>query len=297
MTEITAAKVKELREKTDAGIMDCKAALTECAGDMESAVDYLRKKGLAAASKKAGRIAAEGVVACHKSQTHSTLIELNSETDFVARNEKFQQLAVKLVNAAAKFGDDVETFKSSTPAGFNATVAEEIVEGIAIVGENLNLRRIASLEVEKGIVASYVHNCIADNLGKIGVLVTLESDADPKKLETHGKHIAMHIAAARPEALTIENLSPELIDRERRVIREQALESNTKPEIVERMVEGRIAKYYEESVLMEQKFIIDNKTKIKDLLQNISQELGTDVKIGSFVRFALGEGITKKEEE
>lgn len=295
MAEITAHSVKELREKTGAGIMDCKTALSECEGDLESAIDYLRKKGLAAASKKAGRIAAEGIVACYKDLHSGSLLELNSETDFVARNDKFQQLASKLVKVAGQFGNDVEALKASTPAGFNSTVADDVVEHVAIIGENINLRRIASLHIQKGVIASYVHNCIADNLGKIGVLVAISSSADPEKLLEHGKHIAMHIAAARPEALNIVDLDPALLERERKVIRDQALESGKPAEMIERMVEGRIRKYYEESVLMEQVFMIDNKTKIRDLLATISQDLGHPVSIDAYVRFALGEGIDKEE--
>lgn len=296
MAEITASAVKDLREKTGAGIMDCKTALTECAGDMESAVDYLRKKGLAAASKKAGRVAAEGLVACYKDVHSGSLLELNSETDFVARNEKFQQLAVKLVKVSGQFGDDVVAMKAATPAGFTKIVAEEVIENIAIIGENINLRRIASLKIDKGVVAAYVHNCVVENLGKIGVLVALESAADTDKLLQHGKHIAMHIAAARPEALKIEDLDPILLERERKIIREQALESGKPAEMIEKMVEGRVRKFYEEAVLLEQTYMIDNKTKIKDLLANISQELGSPVSIHSYVRFALGEGVDKEEQ-
>jgi len=296
MAEITANTVKELREKTGAGIMDCKAALSECGGDIESAVDYLRKKGLAAASKKAGRVAAEGLVACYKDTHHGSLIELNSETDFVARNDKFQQLATRLVKVSGEFGNDVDAMKAATPATFSKSVGEEVVEHVAVIGENINLRRIASLKMENGVVASYVHNCVVENLGKIGVLVALESAADSEKLLQHGKHIAMHIAAARPEALRVEDLDASLLERERKIIREQALESGKPAEMVEKMVEGRIRKFYEESVLLEQTYMIDNKTKIKDLLANISQELGSPVSISGYVRFALGEGIDKEEQ-
>lgn len=291
MAEITANTVKELREKTGAGIMDCKAALGECNGDIEAAVDYLRKKGLAAASKKSGRVAAEGLIACTKADKSGSLIELNSETDFVARNDKFQQLAKSLVAVAAEFKDDVEAMKASKPNGFSKTVSEEIVEHIAVIGENINLRRIASISVENGVVGSYVHNATAENLGKIGVLVALESSGDKEKLINYGKFIAMHIAAAKPEALQRSDLDPKAVEQERQIFIQQSIDSGNSPEIAQKMVEGRMRKFFEEVVLLEQTYMIDNKTKISELLNQISADVGADVKITKYVRFALGEGI------
>jgi elongation factor Ts len=291
MVEITANTVKELREKTGAGIMDCKAALSECNGDIEAAVDYLRKKGLAAASKKSGRVAAEGLIACSKTDKSGSLIELNSETDFVARNDKFQQLAKTLVGVAGEFNGDVEAMKVSKPNGFSKTVSEEIVEHIAVIGENINLRRVASISVEDGVVGSYVHNATAENLGKIGVLVALESSGDKEKLMNYGKFLAMHIAAAKPEALERSDLDPKSVEQERQIFIQQSIDSGNSPEIAQKMVEGRMRKFFEEVVLLEQTYMIDNKTKISDLINQISSDVGASVKITKYVRFALGEGI------
>jgi elongation factor Ts len=295
MVEISATVVKTLREKTGAGIMDCKSALAECNGDIEAATDYLRKKGLAAASKKAGRVAAEGLIACHKTPNTGSLVELNSETDFVARNDKFQLLAVRLASVASNFGNDVEKMKEHTPDDFARSVAEEVVEHIAIIGENINLRRIATLHINKGVIGSYVHNCVAENLGKIGVLVALESDGDQDKLLNFGKQLCMHIAAARPEALKVEDLDQALVEKETEIIKAQALESGKPAAILDNLIKGRIRKFYEEVVLMEQTFIIDNKTIIKDLLAKFAEELGFPVVLKGYMRFSLGEGIDREE--
>lgn len=297
MAEITANTVKELREKTGAGIMDCKTALGECGGDIDAAVDYLRKKGLAAASKKSSRIAAEGLIACAKTDHSGSVIELNSETDFVARNEKFQQFAKMLVSVSGEFKGDVDAMKASKPNGFSKTINEEIIEHVAVIGENINLRRIASIEVLNGVVGSYVHNAIAENMGKIGVLVGLESSGDKEKLINYGKLIAMHIAAAKPMVLSREDLKASVVENERDILTQQAIESGNSPEIAKKMVEGRLRKFYEEVVLLEQTYMIDNKTKISVLLEEISKDVGAAVKITGYVRFALGEGIDTQNTE
>jgi elongation factor Ts len=296
MTNISASAVKDLREKSGAGMMDCKKALIECNGDFEAAVDWLRKKGLAAASKKSGRVAAEGLIAALTSGNRGVVIELNSETDFVARNDKFQNLVKTLVEAAANFQGDVEGFKSSKLSN-GRTVAEEVVEHVATIGENINLRRIANLSVSKGAVISYVHSAVAEGLGKIGVLVALESDASSEELAPIGKQIAMHIAAAKPESLTTDELDPELIQRERAILLDQAANSGKPPEVMEKIIEGRIRKYYEEVVLLEQLFIMDNKTKISQFIENSAKQIGKPIKLTAFARFALGEGIDKSQQE
>lgn len=295
MTEITAALVKQLRDKTSAGMMDCKKALSETAGDFEAAIDWLRKKGLSAASKKADRVAAEGLVAALVNGKKGSVLELNSETDFVSRNDKFQALAKNLVGAVNDFNGDLESFKNHKINNTH-TVAEEISEHIAVIGENMNLRRFHSLEVAKGAVVSYVHNQVAEGLGKICVLVALESEAPADKLQQLGKQIAMHIAAARPEAMTTAEVDPKLVEREKAVFTEQALASGKPKEVVEKMIEGRIRKYYEEVVLMEQVFIMDGKTKVSAFIEETAQQLNTPIKLVAYVRYGLGEGIEKPQE-
>jgi elongation factor Ts len=292
---ITATLVKDLREKTGAGMMDCKKALTETNGNFENAVDWLRTKGLAAAAKKSGRIAAEGLTAAAVDGTSGAIIELNSETDFVARNEQFQNLVSNITKLALKTSS-IEDLKNATmPSG--KTVEAEIVENIATIGENLSLRRLEVLKVNSGVVASYIHNAVSEGLGKIAVLVALESDADQARLATLGKQIAMHIAATRPHSLNIESLDPALIARERDIFSEQARASGKPENIIEKMVEGRIRKFYEEAVLLEQTFVIDGETKIKDVIVNASKELGHPVTLKSFARFELGEGIEQEEKD
>ncbi len=295
MAEITAASVKELREKSGAGMMDCKKALIECNGNMEEAIDWLRTKGLAAAGKKAGRVAADGLVAVAIAGTKGAAIELNSETDFVGRNDKFQALARGIVGVALNVGADVEKIKTAPYPGSSRDVQGEIVEHIAVIGENMSLRRAAVVSVTDGVVVSYVHNATADGLGKIGVLVALESKGDKDKLQALGKQIAMHIAAARPEALNTSDVSTESLDRERAIFSEQARASGKPESIIEKMVEGRIRKYYEEVVLLEQLFVIDGKTKISEVVENTAKEIGSPVKLVNFVRLQLGEGIEKQE--
>ena len=296
MAEITAAKIKDLRESTGAGMMDCKKALVEAGGDMDAAIDWLRTKGLAAAAKKAGRVASEGLVAVATSGTKGSLVELNSETDFVARNDKFQDLAEVFATTALEAGIEcAETLKSTDSNG--KTVEAMITDGIATIGENMNLRRVAYLEEAEGIVVPYVHTAIKPGLGKIGVLVALKSNGDKDKLAAFGKQVAMHVAAARPEALTRDEVSSERIDREREVLKEQAIASGKPVEIAEKMVEGRIRKFYEEIVLPEQVFVIDGKATVTEAMKEAEKEVGSTIELTGFRRFALGEGVEKKEED
>lgn len=286
---ISAAMVKDLREKTGAGMMDCKKALTETNGDFEVAVDWLRKKGLSAAAKKAGRTAADGVVAIAVDNLSAAIIELNSETDFVARNDKFQSFAQDVAKLAI-VAKDLDTLKvAKVPSG--KTVDEELIENIAVIGENLNLRRIGFLSVDKGAVATYVHNQIVANIGKIGVVLALESVGDKAELEKVGRQIAMHVAAARPQFLTIADVDSKTLERERDIFVDQAKASGKPEAVIEKMVEGRVRKFYEESVLLEQIFVIDGKTKISIVLEELSAKLGAKVTLRGFVRFEVGEGI------
>lgn len=295
MSEISANTIKELREMTGAGMMDCKKALTEANGNIQEAVDWLRKKGLSTAAKKSGRVAAEGLVAVASSGTTGAMIELNSETDFVARNEKFQSLVQTLVKLALTEGKDVEAFKAAKEPVSGLPVAELISQNVGTIGENMNLRRSALLSVKSGVVATYVHSAIAPGLGKIGVLVALESEADKGELEALGKQIAMHVAAAKPEALTTAEVDPSKLARERSVLKEQAIASGKTAEIAEKMVEGRVRKYYEEVVLLEQIFVLDNKSKVSEVVEEASKRLGKPVKLTAFAHFKLGEGIEKQE--
>ncbi len=294
MAEITAALVKELREKTGAGMMECKKALTESNGDLEGAIDYLRKKGLSVAAKKASRVASQGLVGVKSTGKKGAVIELNSETDFVAKNDEFQKMALAMVDAALENGD-LDAVKAASLNG--KSIADNLTDLIAKIGENMTLRRTASLSVEKGVVASYIHNVASPNLGKIGVLVALESDADPAKLQEVAKQIAMHIAAAAPQALDIESLDKAAVDHEKSIYAEQAKASGKPENIIEKMIEGRIRKFYEEVVLLEQAYIMDPDKKVKDVLAEASKELGTPVVLKGYVRFALGEGIEKKQED
>ena len=297
MTQISAATVKELREKTGAGMMDCKKALVECNGDIEAAIDWLRKKGLSAAAKKAGRVAAEGLVAVAVKSNKGAIAELNSETDFVARNDKFQALAKNIAELALTTGNDVEKLKNAAYPGTGRNVTGEIAEHIAVIGENMSLRRSDSIEVPEGVVVSYVHNAVSEGLGKIGVLVALESKGDKTKLEALGKQIAMHIAAASPVALNKDGVDQSLVDRERDIFAEQAKASGKPDSIIEKMVEGRIRKFYEEVVLLEQVFVMDNKSKISEVVENTGKEIGSPVKLAGFICFRLGEGIEKQESD
>lgn len=292
MAEITAAMVKELRERSGAGMMDCKKALGEAAGDMEAAIDWLRKKGLAAAAKKSGRVAAEGLVAIATDGKTGAVVELNAETDFVARNEQFQKFVTALAELALTQGDGVDTLKDADMDG--STVESRLTDLIATIGENMQLRRAAKLAVENGVIASYMHNALIPGAGKIGVLVALESTGDADKLNELGRQIAMHIAAARPEALDIAGVDSDALERERDVLKEQALASGKPADIVEKMMEGRIRKYYEQVVLLEQTYVIDGESKVSAVLEKAGKDLGAPVKLTGYVRFELGEGVAKE---
>ena len=295
MAEITAAAVKELRERTGAGMMDCKKALAENHGDMEASIDWLRTKGLAAAAKKAGRTAAEGLIGVAVMETMGAIVEVNSETDFVAKKSSS---SLRPQRRAARAGDrnDVEEL-GRRPISGGGTVAEALTGNIATIGENQSLRRAARVEVGEGVVVSYVHNAAGAGLGKIGVLVGLESGADRAALETLGKQLAMHIAAANPLALRGEELDPELLERERGIATEKARESGKPAEIVEKMVDGAMAKFRKENALLSQLFVMDNKTKVEDVITAEAKRLGADVTLKSYVRFQLGEGIEKKVDD
>jgi elongation factor Ts len=289
--------IKKLRESTGCGIADCSKALKECGDDFEKSVDWLRKKGLSSAVKKSGRVTSEGLVAVNLNGNQASVVEVNSETDFVARNQKFQDFVKNISKISFPFGDDVEKLKASNYPNSAVTVEEELKNQIGIIGENINIRRISSLSVGQGSVVSYIHNVIAENLGKIAVLIALESAAEKSKLEDLGKQIAMHIAAAKPEALEIASVDKSRLDREIDILREQAKNSGKPDNIIEKMMEGRVKKYYEEVVLLEQNFVMNDKIKIKDLLANSAKEIGSPIAIKGFKLFILGEGIDKKEND
>ena len=294
MAEITASEVKALRDRTGAGMMDCKKALVACEGDVEQAIDWLRKKGLSAAAKKSGRVAAEGLVGLYVDGSNGTVLEVNAETDFVARNDLFQKYVSTVVEIASKNKADLETLKTLAYPETGRNVSEELTNLIATVGENMGLRRVAHLSVNDGVIASYVHNKIADNLGKIGILVALESTADKAKLQELGKKIAMHIAAASPKSVNISDLDPEVVARERDVVTEQARNTGKKEEFIQKIVEGRLSKFYGEVVLTEQIFVIDGSSKVKDVIAQAEKDLGAKIKIAGFEKFVLGEGIEKQ---
>lgn len=296
MAEITASMVKDLREKTGVGMMDAKSALVECNGNIEEAVDCLRKKGLAKAAKKSGRTAAEGLVVVTTSANgqEAVLVEINAETDFVARNEQFQNFARKTADVALTTDGSIEALATADFEGGKNT-ADTLTALIATIGENMSLRRSVKLSVTQGYVASYVHNAIAPNLGKIGVLVALESAASTEALQALGKQLAMHVAASAPEFLDQSSVDPEAFEREKNVQRETALASGKPADIVEKMLEGRMRKYYEEVCLMDQAFIMDPDTKISALLDKAGKEAGSPIKLAGFARFVLGEGIEKEE--
>ncbi|MEJ6672535.1 MAG: translation elongation factor Ts [Alphaproteobacteria bacterium] len=291
---VTAALVKELREKSGAGMMDCKKALNETNGDMDAAIDWLRTKGLAAAAKKSGRVASEGLVAISVSGTLGALVELNSETDFVSRNDDFQTFA-KTLSSLALTASGIEALKAMDYPNTGRTVAEELTHKIATIGENMSLRRMEKVSVESGAVVPYIHNATADGLGRIGVLVGLSSSADSAVLSGLGKQIAMHIAATTPVSISVEDLDPEMVARERDVLIEQAKASGKPQEIAEKMVEGRLRKYYEEVVLLEQTFVIDGETKVGNVIEAAAKDAGADIKLTHFAHFILGDGIEKEE--
>jgi elongation factor Ts len=296
MAEITAATVKELRERTGAGMMDCKKALAETNGEMEAAIDWLRTKGLAAAAKKAGRTAAEGLIGVAVADTRGAVVEVNSETDFVAKNEIFQDFVRNVAQIALEKGTDVEALSAADyPAG--GTVAEALTNNIAKIGENQSLRRAAVVEVSEGVVVPYVHNQVVPGLGKIGVLVALESSAPAETLAALGKQIAMHVAAANPLALNADDLDPVLVERERSIAMEKAKESGKPQNIVEKMVEGGLAKFRKDNALLSQLFVIDGKTPVAEVVASAAKDAGTGIVLKGFTRFQLGEGIEKKQED
>ena len=297
MAQITAALVKELREKSGAGMMDCKKALSETDGDLDAAVDWLRAKGLSAAAKKSGRVAAEGLVAVKASGNKAAVIEINSETDFVARNEQFQQFVGDLAGVALEVGTDVEAISAATYPGAEKAVSEVLTDNIATIGENMTIRRAASTEVEAGHVASYIHGSVADGMGKIAVLVALKSDAGVDVLAPLGKQLAMHIAAANPASLSENDLDQEIVEREKQVQIEKAKESGKPMEIIEKMIVGRMRKFLEEIVLLKQTFVIDGESKIENVIASAAKEAGTAIELVSFVRMEMGEGLEKKEED
>ena len=293
---ISAAQVKELRESTGAGMMDCKKALTETDGDMEAAVDWLRTKGLAKAAKKAGRVAAEGLVAVVSGDGDAAVVEVNSETDFVARNEGFQKLVRDIASVALSVGGELSAISAAAYPGKGNTVEDELRDAIATIGENMTLRRSAGLKVSDGVVASYMHNVVSDGLGKIGVLVAIESKGDKDALNAFGRQVAMHVAASKPLALTPEQIDPQVAERERAVYAEQARESGKPEAIIEKMVEGRMRKFYEESTLLKQPFVMDPDKTVEQAAKAAEAEVGAPLKIVAFERFALGEGVEKAEE-
>jgi elongation factor Ts len=288
--------VKELRDKTGAGMMDCKAALTETSGDVEAAIDWLRAKGLSKAAKKAGRVAAEGLVAVASSGNRAVMVEVNSETDFVARNPEFQALVAGIAQAALSTDGTLPAILAArTPGG--VVVEDAIKAAVATIGEHMSLRRAATIAVAKGAVASYVHSAVAPGLGKIGVIVGLESSGNPEKLAQIGKQVAMHVAAASPLAVRAADIDPEIVQRERAIFAEQARESGKPEAIIEKMVEGRVRKFYEEVVLLSQAFVIDTENTVEKALQAAEATVGGPITVTEFVAFRLGEGVEKAESD
>ncbi len=294
---ITAQMVKELREKTGVGMMDCKQALNETGGDMDAAVDWLRTKGLAKAAKKADRVAAEGLIAVAGEGNKAAVVELNSETDFVARNETFQALARDVAATAATTDGSLDAVMAATISGGDKSVADAVTDAVATIGENMTLRRSAVVAVEEGVVASYVHSAVSAGLGKIGVLVGLSSSGDREVLQPVGRQIAMHVAAANPMALTVADLDPEAVARERAVFAEQARGTGKPEEIVEKMVEGRMRKFYEESVLVKQTFVVDGERSVEKVIADLAEAAGAPVSLTGYVCFRLGEGVERREED
>ena len=297
MAEITASLVKELREKTGAGMMDCKKALGEVQGDIEKAIDWLRTKGLSAASKKAGRVAAEGLVGVAAAGTKGALLEVNAETDFVGRNDQFQKFVATATKIALDNAGDLEKVKTTAFPGSGRDVQGELTNLIATIGENMSLRRSAMLSVSDGVVVAYMHNAVAPDLGKIGVLVALESTGDKAKLSGLAKQLAMHVAAVNPLSLSVAELDQAAIERERAILAEKAGQTGKTAEIIAKMVEGGLRKFHQEVVLLEQAFVMDGKTKVSKVVDDAAKLVGAPVRIAGFLRFALGEGIEKKSED
>ena len=298
---ITAAMVKELRDKTGAGMMDSKKALSENDGDMEAAIDWLRAKGIAKADKKAGRTAAEGLVGVSASGTSGAAVEVNSETDFVARNADFQSMVAEIASVAAGVSGSgseiIAEVNAATLPSAGKSIEEHIKDAVGTIGENMNARRAARLSVDNGVVASYVHNAAATDMGKIGVLIALESTGDAEKLNEFGRKVAMHVAANAPASLDVDDLDPALVEREKSVLTEQARESGKPDNVIEKMIVGRMNKFYQEVCLMKQAFVMDPDITVEKAVENAAAEVGAPVKLAAYVRLAVGEGIEKEEED
>jgi elongation factor Ts len=293
MAEITAAVVKDLREKTGAGMMDCKRALAESAGDLEQAVDWLRKKGLSAAAKKAGRVAAEGLVGALAERREGAIVEVNCETDFVARNEAFQDFVKAVTGLALARGDDIERLKAAPFPGTGRTVAEELTHLIATIGENMTLRRAKRIVVSSGVVMPYVHSALAPGIGKIGALVALESGADAGALQTLGRELAMHVAAANPAYLDTASVDQATLEREREILRDRARQAGKADAIIDKIVEGQLRKFYEENVLLEQVHVRDGESRIGKVVEAGAKSAGVPIRLAGYARFKVGEGIEK----
>ncbi|WP_173932169.1 translation elongation factor Ts [Chelativorans sp. Marseille-P2723] len=292
---ISAALVKQLRDMTGAGMMDCKTALSETSGDLEAAVDWLRKKGISKADKKSGRTAAEGLIGIASGTDSAVMVEVNSETDFVARNEAFQDLVHAIADAALATAGSVDAVAAATLSSTGKAVSDSIRDAIATIGENMELRRVAKLSVGKGVVATYVHGAVADGLGKIGVLVGIETKGDVEAARKFGRQVAMHVAATSPLALTEADVDPALVEREKAIFADQARQSGKPENIIEKMVEGRLRKYFEEVVLLKQAFVINPDLTVESALKEAEKEIGAPAKITAFQRFALGEGVEREE--
>ena len=297
MAQITAALVKQLRDKTGAGMMDCKKALTETEGELEAAVDWLRKSGLAQAARKAGRTAAEGLIGMATAPGKAAMVEINAETDFVARNADFQAVVRGVAGIALDCGGDLERLSAAPYPGTGRTVAEEITNLVATIGENIRLRRTVVLSTPAGVVGDYIHMPTADGLGRLGVLVAVASDAPADGLERPAHELAMHIAAASPQAVSRDALDQSMVERERAVLAEQARAEGKPEKIIEKMIEGRLRKFFEEVVLLEQTWVIDGETRVKAMLEQLSGTLGTSVAVSGFVRYQLGEGIERESKD
>ena len=294
---ISAAQVKQLRDMTGAGMMDCKAALAETNGDIEAAVDWLRKKGISKADKKAGRTAAEGLIGVASEGTSAVVVEVNSETDFVARNDAFQDIVRNVAQVALATDGSVDAVAAATYSGSQKSVSDTIKDAIGTIGENMSLRRSAKLSVSNGAVATYVHNAVVENLGKMGVLVAVETTGDADAARAFGRQVAMHVAATNPLALTAEEVDASAVAREKDIFAAQARESGKPENIIEKMVEGRMRKFYEEVVLLKQAFVLNPDMTVEQALKAAEKDIGAEAKISGFVRFALGEGIEKEESD
>jgi elongation factor Ts len=297
MVQITAALVKDLRDKTGAGMMDCKKALGENNGDVEKSIDWLRTKGLATAAKKAGRVASEGLIGIATNSTYGAIVEINAETDFVARNDTFQAFVHASAQIALVTGNDISALKAAAFPGEDRTVEEQLTHMIATIGENMTIRRVQRISINKGVISSYIHTALAPGIGKIGVLIALETEVDAEKANTFGKQLAMHVAAAKPQSISREDIDNDVVERERAIFSEQARESGKPAEIIEKMVEGRIRKFYDEACLVDQTFVIDGDTKVSAAIEAAGKDAGGSIELKGFALFVLGDGIEKIEED